>query len=107
MGLFSDLDGIRVLAFTLSPFFLAWACAILWFKSRSFWALGAVAGALVAIIGVVMAHAAFFVHYSAPGMEAPTADAWGQFSLVPFCVGQFISAFALVGYARMSSRGIP
>ena len=100
MGLFSYLDGIRVLAFTLSPFFLAWACAIFWLKSHSPWALAALVGASMAIVGVVIAHGATFIHYNAPGMEAPAADAWGQFSLVPFCVGQFISAFALVGYAR-------
>jgi hypothetical protein len=100
MGLFSYLDGIRVVAYTFAPFFLAWACIVLWLKSRSPWSLAAVAGAGLAIAGVVIGHVAMFVHYNAPGMEAPVADSWGQFSLVPYCVGQFIAAFALVGYAR-------
>jgi hypothetical protein len=105
MSLLGWLQGVTVIAVTLIPFFLIWACAGLWLKSRSAWALAALAGASSAVIGIVLTWViGFFIHYSSGEvMMAQNANPNLALDLaldLSLSLGIFVAVFALVGYAR-------
>ena len=104
MNLFSWLEGVVTIAVTLIPLFLIWACAVLWWRSRSGWALAALVGASSAVIGIISIWVGFFIHYSSVQvMMAQNAHPNEVLHLaleLSLSLGFFVASFALVGYAR-------
>jgi len=104
MSLFSWLEGVVTIAATLIPFFLIWACAVLWSRSRSAWALAALVGASSAVIGIVLVWVGFFIHYSSAEVmmeQNANPNLVEHLALeLSLSVGFFVASFALVGYAR-------
>ena len=104
MDLFSWLEGVVTIALTLIPFFLIWACAVFWLKSRSSWALVALLGASSAIIGIVLVWVGFFIHYSSAEVmmaENANPNLVRRLALqLSLSLGFFVASFALVGFAR-------
>jgi hypothetical protein len=111
VSLFNWLAGIVTVAVTLIPVFLIWACAVIWWRSRSPWALAALAGASSAVTGMICIWIGFFVHYSSTEtMMAQNANPDEQLHLaleMSLALGFFVAAFALVGYARTLPRTAP
>lgn len=112
MSLFSWLEGVVIIAVTLIPLFLIWACAVLWWRSRSGWALAALVGASSAVIGIVLTWVGFYIHYSSAEVmmaENANPNLVRQLALqLSLGIGFFVAVFALVGYARslpVSRRG--
>ena len=105
MSLSSWLDGVVVVAGTLIPFFMIWACAVLWRRSHSAWALAALIGASSAVGGAVVIWVDFFHHYSSLAVmeaedAAPPPETFHLAILLSMSIGFFIASLSLVGYAR-------
>jgi hypothetical protein len=104
MSLFSWLEGVATVAFTLIPFFLIWACTALWLRFRSGWTLTALIGATSAVIGVVAVWVDFYIHYSSvETMMAQNADPNVALQLamkLSLSIGFLVASLALVGHAR-------
>ena len=108
MDLYSWLEGVATIASTLIPFFLIWACAVLWVKSRSLWALAAFIGATSAVVGAITLWIRFYIHYSSVAVmvaEDDNPNLTLQLAVkLALSIGIFIASFALVGYARSLSN---
>ena len=104
MSLFSWLEGVATIAFTLIPFFLIWACTALWLKYHSVWTLTALIGSTLAVMGVVVIWVDFYIHYSSvQTMTAQNADPNEELFLaikLSLSIGFLVASLALVGHAR-------